>query len=97
MKKIFKINHLVAISALLLPISVSAGTPQALLDYFNDTEASYIVRNTADSVRVVTWKWKTPTETCTDLKSRGVDVERVVNYAPDGDNPPIVTFKDCNS
>ena len=97
MKKLSKISYLVALLAFLAPISTYAGTPQAVLDYFDSPDASYIVKNSANTVSIVTWKWKAPATTCSDLKSLGVSVERVINYVPDGNNPPVVTYSDCES
>jgi len=59
--------------------------------------ASYMVRNDDNGVYVTTFGYKTPTETCELLKSKGINVIHVTDYTKhkDGRNSGIILEKNC--
>ena len=95
MKKYTKIKYLVAFLATFASFSAFSGTPQALLDYFDETGGSYIVRNTANSMVVVTINGKTPIDTCEDLKSLNLTPKYVKNYAYNDGSAPVEAYAFC--
>jgi len=82
-----------AILLTIAPIFVSAAPEyqHRLASVVLDAEnASYMVKTINELVYVTTFDYKTPTETCKFLQSKGVDAVRVTNYSKD-----IASTTDC--